>query len=238
MRWVLLLLVAANVMLFTWFQFRGDPQGESRESVQDLPAQRDGVATLELLSETDAAASAIEEPTAAEGGPEPTARQAPMCWMLGPMPEEVTAKQVLQRFENQAVPAELRDIEVITGLDYLLYMGPFASRAESLAKLKQLQGAGVDSFLITRGSLTEAISLGLYTRRSMAETARDSFGEQGYVAQIRENERSGTQQWVVIPMAATEKLDIPFWNELDMDFSGLERKQNWCAAIAPAESIE
>ncbi len=69
MRWVLLLLVAANVMLFTWFQFRGDPQGESRESVQDLPARRDGVATLELLSETDAAASALEEPTAAEAQP-------------------------------------------------------------------------------------------------------------------------------------------------------------------------
>lgn len=238
MRWALLFLVAANVMLFTWFQFNGDPEGGPDENLQGLPSRGEGIASLELLSETEAAASGIEGQATAEVSPEPAARQAPMCWMLGPMPEEVTAKQVLMRFENQAVPAELRVIEEIIGLDYLLYMGPFASRAESLAKLNELQGAGVDSFLITRGSLAEAISLGLYSRRSKAEIARDSFGEQGYAAQIRENERTGTQQWLVIPMASAEKLDIPFWNELDMDFNGLERKQNWCAAIASADSIE
>lgn len=238
MRWVLAVLVAANVLLFTWFQLRGDSEGELQERTQGMPVQRDGVASLELLSETNAASSAAAEQVIHQDEPESSAVQAPMCWMLGPMPEEVTAKQVLLRFENLSIPAELREIEVITGLDYLLYMGPFASRAESLAKLKELQGAGVDSFLITRGSLTEAISLGLYNRRSAAETALENFAKQGYALQIRENERSGSQQWLVIPIATAEKLDIPFWNELDMDFSGLERKQNWCAAIASAESIE
>jgi hypothetical protein len=239
MRWALILLVAANAVFFIWHQFKDDSQSAVPVTVQESRTHSERADRLELLFEAEPAAAVQRtEGVAPVPAAEPPARQDSLCWMHGPLLEEVTAKQVLMRFQNQGVPAELRQIKVSTGMDYLLYMGPFASREESLAKLRKLHGAGIDSFVITRGRLTEAIVLGLFDSISKAEFAGDGFEQQGYQTQVRENARTGVQLWLVMPMADADSLDMAFWDELEMDFGALERKQKWCGAIASADSIE
>lgn len=229
MKWVLGLLVAANLAYFIALQLDSGEQGALAAVAP--PDIQQGGHTLKLLSESGQAVSA-QSSTASAPATEP------LCWMLGPLAEEVSAKQVQLRFQSQEIEADLREIETTTGLDYLLYIGPFASRDEGLARLRELHGEGVDSFLITRGSLSNAISLGLFSSVAQAETALEAYKGQGYDAHIRENERTAAQQWLVVPMAAAEALDLTFWDELSRDFAGLERKQNWCNSIASADGIE
>ena len=242
MRWALILLVAANIGYFIWHQFKEVPPRITPATTQESPVHSKRVERLELLSEAEPPKAALraDDDVAPKSAAEPAARQSSLCWLLGPLPEQVTAKQVLMRFQGQGVPAELRQIELVTGLDYLLYIGPFGSRAESLAQLRKLHEAGVDSFVITRGSLSEAIALGLFASRSKAELAGDAFEheQQGYQTQVRENERTGVQLWLVVPTVVADSLDVSFWDELDMDFGELERKQKWCNAIASVDSIE
>lgn len=233
MKWFLVLLIVANIVFFAWQQSGEDPDSNAVPAVERQPGGQGN--RLELLSESNTQASRQSE---APDKAADAARAEPLCWLLGPLPEVITAKQVLMRFQKQGVSAELQEIEVTTGLDYLLYIGPFASRDEGLTRLRELHGSGVDSFLITRGTLNNAISLGLFSSVRQAEAALANFAEQGYEANIRENERTGLQQWLVVPMAEADGLDVGFWDELNIDFSGLERKQNWCKSIAPVDGIE
>jgi cell division septation protein DedD len=239
MRWALMFLLAANVGFFIWHQFKEAPP-RSLATTPESQGHRERAERLKLLSESKSAAVPRVDDVTLVAATEPPARQGSLCWLLGPLPEEVTAKQILMRFQSQGVPAELQQIKLITGLDYLLYIGPFVSRAESLAKLRKLHEAGVDSFVITRGSLTEAIALGLFASRSEAELAGDAFENEqgGYQTQVRENERTGVQLWLVVPTVVADSLNVSFWDELDMDFGELERKQKWCNTIASVDSIE
>ncbi len=235
MRWVLAFLVAANIAYWVWHLSQTDV-------VNDAPSGIDAVIdsnsdTLELLSEMDPAViakKAIKVVPPEVGRDEAQA----LCWILGPFKEEVTAKQVLLRFQALGLPVTLRNIEGITSLDYLVYIGPYVSRADALGKLRMLQELQIDSFLITRGSLNDAISLGLFPKRSQAEALAEELAEMGYEVKIREDKRSEVQQWLIVPVVAAAELSIGFWQELELDFAGIDRQQKWCDAIASADSID
>ncbi len=234
MRWVLGFLVVANIAYWVWQRSQTDAAGSVQGNI-DVVIDNNAD-EVELLSEMppELIAQKTIKLTPKAGRDEAQA----LCWMLGPFKEVVTAKQVLLRFQALDIPAMLRNIEGVTGLDYLVYIGPYVSRADALGKLRMLQELQIDSFLITRGTLKDGISLGLFPKRSQAEALAEELAEMGYQVQIREEKRSEVQQWLVIPVAAAEKLAITFWQELELDFAGLHRQQKWCDAIASADSID
>lgn len=236
MRWVLIFLLAANVGYFTWRYFQGDAVDEAALAAPAQPASaRKAGEPLHLLSELS---PAVVARPGKHGAADTQVQIEPLCWLLGPLPEIVTARQLLLRFEKEGVAARLEDIERIIGLDYLLYIGPFAGKQEGLKRLRQLHNEKIDSFLITKGPISNAISLGLFSSAKKAETAQASFIEQGFEPKIRENERTGTQKWLIVPLEHSETLPPAFWDELAQDFGGVERKQNWCSAIASVSGID
>ncbi len=235
MRWVFGFLIVANIAYLVWQSGQSrapDPAQTNPEEIIDTDAE-----SLELLSEMDPAVLAQKTRAAVTPTQGQTASQQ-LCWLLGPFREQVTAKQVATRFQVLNIPASLRTIEGITGLDYLVYSGPYVSRADALGKLRMLQELQIDSFLITRGALTDAISYGLFPKRSQAKVLQGELAEMGYQVDIRENKRTEVQQWLVVPVAVAEKVSIAFWQELESDFDGIDRQQKWCHAIASTGNID
>jgi hypothetical protein len=234
MRWVLVFLVVLNIAYWVWQRSQTNPADGAQSNIDEVVDS--GADKLELLSEMppELIAQKTIKVTAKAG---PYEEQA-LCWILGPFTEIVTAKQVLLRFQALDIPVTLRNIEGITGRDYLVYLGPYPSRADALGKLRMLQELQIDSFLITRGTLNDGISLGLFPKRSQAEILAEELVEMGYEVKIREEKRSQLKQWLVIPVAAADKLARTFWQELELDFAGLDRQQKWCDAIASAGSID
>lgn len=235
MRWVLAFLVIANIAFWVWQRSQTDVVNGEQNNIDeavDISADE-----LEMLSEMDPVvlAEKSSKVTPSASGQD---TQQTLCWILGPFMEEVTAKQVFTRFQALGMPARLRNVERITGLDYLVYNGPYVSRADALGKLRLMQELQIDSFLITRGSLNNAISLGLFPRRLQAQALADELAEMGYEVKIREDKQLEMQRWLVVPVAAAEKLPISFWQELELDFNGVDRQQKWCNAIASTGSID
>lgn len=234
MRWILGFLIVANVGYLVWQsgQKTGPDAGQS-SPVEIIEADAE---SLELLSEMDPAT--VAQNTRAASATQKQSGIKQLCWLLGPFREEVTAKQVATRFQALEINASLRSIEGTTGVDYLVFSGPYPSRADALGKLRMLQELQIDSFLITRGTLTDSISYGLFPKSAQAEALKADLAEMGYTVKVRENKRKESQQWLVVPVSAAEKAPISFWQELEFDFTGIDRQQKWCDAIASSSGID
>ena len=235
MRWVLGFLLIANIAYFIWQggKVTGSDEEKLVPPVTTIEAE---VESLELLNEMDPLNVKQRAKTAGVTQKQAAGRQ--LCWLLGPFKEEVTAKQVAGRFRAQEITPSLRSIEGIAGVDYLVYSGPYRSRADALGKLRLLQELQIDSFLITRGTLADSISYGLFPKSSQAGALKESLAEMGYEVKIRENKRREAQLWLVVPVADAEKAPIGLWQELEFDFIGIDRQQKWCDAIASSGSID
>jgi cell division protein FtsN len=235
MRWVLGFLIVANIAYLVWqrSQEHAGPDSAQSPSAQIIETDTE---SLELLSEMDRAAVA-KNTRAASAAPEQVEKRQ-LCWLLGPFKEEVTAKQVASRFQALAITANLRSIEGTTGVEYLVYSGPYASRADALGKLRMLHELQIDSFLITRGALADSISYGLFPKSSQADALKEELAELGYEVKVRENKRKEAQQWLVVPVIATEKAPPSLWQDLEFDFVGIDRQQKWCDAIASSGHID
>ncbi len=235
MRWFFGFLIVANIAYLIWqsSQERAGPDAIKSASTQIIESDAE---SLELLSEMDPAT--VAQNTRAASATPAQVEKKQLCWLLGPFKEEVTAKQVASRFQALEITASLRSIEGTIGVEYLVYSGPYASRADALGKLRMLQELQIDSFLITRGTLADSISYGLFPKRSQAETLKEDLAEMGYEVKIRENKRKEAQQWLLVPVAATEKAPLSLWQDLEFDFVGINRQQKWCDAIASSGSID
>lgn len=230
----------------------GDPSGPVNPASPGVIGG-DAAAEGDVAVEDDVAAEGDAEPEASESLPLPEPEPAivqqasgdagqeaaePLCWMLGPMPEEVTGKQVASRF--QALELELRivNVEIVTGQEYWVYLGPFASQSEALGSLKGLQAEGIDSYVHASGELKNAVSLGYFSREDSARSALEQFRGKGYQPEMTIKDQKISQLWGVIPVSLTDQLSDAFWTGLAADFVGLERKQNLCSAIASAGVLE
>jgi hypothetical protein len=236
MRWVLLFLVAVNAGYFSWQMLQGGLPGAEKSDVDAAVDSAVDQPRLRLLAEVPGAAGLNEK--AREAQRAASTANARMCWLLGPLPEEVTAKQILMRFQGQGIDARLQELEAVTSLEYLVYTGPYPSRSEALSSLRDMQSKQLDSFVITRGELTDAISLGLFTSRRQVEQAVAELAELGYAAKSRESERVELQHWLVMPVTEAQNLGASFWQELESDFNHLDRQQKRCDTIASVDGMD
>lgn len=176
---------------------------------------------------------ALVEPAA---GGAPTAE--PVCWLVGPFPEEVTGKQVISRFKALELDMAMVSSETVDRQEYWVFLGPYPSQAEAFSSLKAVQADGLDAYVHASGELKNAVGLGYFSQKSSAESALEAIRAKGHAAEMTAKDHKITQLWGVLPVAASDQLSEEFWQELLSDFRGLERKQNLCSAIASSPVME
>lgn len=175
----------------------------------------------------------VAEDRVEDGEPAPA---IPVCTLIGPLPEQVSARQLRGRLVADGISADLYRLKVPSRTDYWVYLGPMRSRREALDQLRELQQNGVDSFIISEGELANGISLGFFTRESSAQRAMQERRDQGYDASVRAVERFNEELWAVL--GAEQTLDDDVWRRLQQGMPALEQRKNFCDVIASAEKFE
>ncbi|WP_237068640.1 SPOR domain-containing protein [Microbulbifer guangxiensis] len=231
MRWIVLALVIGNLATFAWFRFFAEPAAEAQPAT--APVRQEG-ARIDLVDEVPAESLGPPQPA-----PPPVERPASkaerdgqtLCTIIGPVGEEYQGSDIVERLGALQVAAELREVEMGGQMRYWVYLSPLGSRREAFRKLRALQSEGIDSYVIPKGSLTNGISFGIFSERDRAETLASELQERGYPALTREEPRTYLERWVVLAAGGEAQLADAFWQQLQLDYPEMERRQNLCEEL-------
>jgi hypothetical protein len=232
MRWVFALLLVGNGIYFYFQQFMVQPT--ERRAVVNAAQVNLGAAVV-LLSELPAEDVAgvvslgVEEQKPVD--------ETPVCWMLGPFKEKISAKQVRGRLSALEIKFSVKEIQVPGKPDYWVHIKPQPSRKLAIRVLRDLQLKKVDSFLITEGELANGISLGLFSERLGADRLFLERKDQGLDVDLKEVSRVYTEVWLLSDQGEYGKFSDALWEKIKQGHGGIERRKNYCNAIASSDKL-
>jgi hypothetical protein len=198
MRWLVLLLLLANLLYLGWqidLQARRDIRGAA--AAQPVPDQ---AARLMLLSELARPPSlrAQEPPNPAElsspagedlvallpdiGETPPVAEDAGFsCFSYGPLPEERQAIWLADWFRARRIEVRSRISDDPGRRLFWVYLAPRDSLQSAMAVVEDLRARGVSDYrLISKGDLGNAISLGLFSSQEAVNARLQELKEKGF----------------------------------------------------------
>ncbi|CAM3731384.1 SPOR domain-containing protein [Parendozoicomonas haliclonae] len=225
MRWILALLVAANIGYFVYHGWFGPVDA-------DVKPEKEPVATsgerIQLLDEAIARGNAVRATNPQPGVTEVPVRRAQLCTQIGAFQAQETAGQVQQRLMSASIGSEIKEVKVPTAPDYWVFIPPLPSRDMALRKLRSLQASKIDSFIITEGELANGISLGLFTQRAHADKLLKQRLAAGYEAELKEVERFQSEYWIEVRREDRELLSKELWEGIHSRYGFAEKVDNLC----------
>jgi hypothetical protein len=121
---------------------------------------------------------------------------------VGPFKDEDDAKFLGIRAEALGFNSEMRSLATGGSIEHWVHIPPLLNRQQSLQLLRELQGRGVDSYIITQGELAEGISLGLFRNKKSAERLTLKMQEMDYDVVIKEVLRGEKELWLEFPQVS------------------------------------
>lgn len=227
LRWLVIGLLLCNAIYFLWERnLHVAEGGQPRETKSELGGH------LILLSESGRASGDKSDVRASEAPP------VPICHMIGPFKERISANQVKERLKAVDIVVNSYQISIPGQPDYWVHLGPMRSHKEAIDLLRELQAKNIDSFLITEGELVNGISLGFFTKEERAQAVLKQRRELGYDAKIRAVPRFSREIWEVFADEQYAKLTDDLWQKIKAGTQGLELRKNSCELIASAEKLD
>jgi hypothetical protein len=189
-------LIAANVVGYGWLWAREDAATPAAEHVDvELDPLKPG---LRLLTE-------LEPETIASRGPEPM-KEVLSCLTWGPFHDPGIVDVLRTQLDAEGVDCKVVASEVAADPDYLVFLGPADSREAARRLLEELKSQGLESNIISRGALQNAISVGVFTREQFATAHRKRIEELGYEVGLRQVPRMQTVYHVMAESPAQSVL--------------------------------
>ena len=152
------------------------------------------------------------------------------CYSVGPIAHDSEQQSVAAWLSEQGAHARLREDERRELARYWVHLSPLASLEAARTQVAALRDAGVDDMhVIRRGNMANAISLGLYRRKTHLERRIAKLEKAGVTPQVHERYRTYKSSWfdVVIPA------DSPFNDEaLAERYPGVESRSRACGSRA------
>ncbi len=158
--------------------------------------------------------------------------EKPLCTLIGPFPKLLRAEYFIERLSALDVSSSVYNVEISGDVGYWVYLPPEESRKQAYNKLRELQAKGIDSYVIPKGELENGISFGMFSQSKLAEQRLNDMKKQGYSAQLKEIARSFNEIWVLLQPGQAQMLGEKAWLEMLSDDEGIERRQNYCPAVA------
>lgn len=205
MPWIFLTLMLANVVYFGW-GFVQAGQAPARPVATKVPQEG---ARILLLSERKAApagaAGAAQSPVEAieskeATAPVPVVLGAPQCYFVGPFATSAGLMQFAERMRQGHFSVRI-DERKAAARDYWVYIPAFTNRAKAEERLQELRSKGIESFIVADGRYVNAISLGHFSRKELAQSFRDKMAAAGLVVEHREVVEERESKWVFLSPA-------------------------------------
>lgn len=256
MRFIFFSLVIVNLAVFAWgLVMRSNaPQPISQQTSPNL----DGYPKVRLLSELPAAPQPIQsdqqnssqqplrelvERDRQTDQPLPADQTAQshavpgrtLCEMVGPFESEEASASFVERLKAIDVIGVTQGLELPVGRAYWVYLGSQPGRAEALKLLAQLQAKQIDSYIIPKGEkgdMENGISLGMFSKKNLAEARFNQVKALGYSPFLEEVERTQRELWVMLKPGEGEKMSQLSWERVLEGLKLVERRENYCLDIA------
>ncbi|MDX1434428.1 MAG: hypothetical protein R3286_18445, partial [Gammaproteobacteria bacterium] len=118
------------------------------------------------------------------------------CYSVGPLEDAAVIDALGAWLESEGVPATLRLDERREVARYWVYLPPAESREEADARVEAMRAAGIDDiYVIPRGDMAFAISLGLFSQRASLDRRLESLERHGFTPAVAPRYRSVTASW-------------------------------------------
>lgn len=225
MRLVFISLVVVNVFVAIWGLFLHAP--ESADPVPGASAAQKKVEPVSLVPDV----TARPDSTPAQSSPASTSKEG-RCESVGPFDSTEQASDFSERLASIGVNSRVEQVELNVGESYWVHLPPAATLDRAAQKLRELQTQGIDSYLIRSGELENAISLGVFTMKPLAERRLKVLVEDGYDARIRVVPRTQIEIWVYIPLAEADGMGELSWQKMLEGLPQQERRQIFCLPVA------
>lgn len=211
MRWLFLGLLIINALYFVWSQQEFSNNTEVKPIVQQDGSAQGQVKLVNEVRGLQKRSSPVES------------RQVQAeIMLLGGFTDEQIAKKLQQRLLSLDIQSGMTALESEVNTEYSVYLAPFASRQESISKLKEMQERKIDGYLITQGDLTNGISLGMFAREDSAQSVAERLKEAGYEPSMRTVQRSQRLYWATIDEGSRRLIDQIFLKQLVLDFPDMK----------------
>lgn len=233
MRWIFISLVILNGCYFGWGIWQSQKEAfEASENDQFKPRHQAAgedegfTPSIVLLEEAKSVGTAYKEPTESVVQVAPSAPQvqsmsqiafsnpsdavvnkSALCTSVGPFKKIKEAQDLQIKFAENGLSALIKEIVTDSYVENWVLIPPLESRRDALSKLRELQSKGIDSYVMTSGEWSNAISLGLFRRKDSAVGMKDKMNESGYVAELHQIDREVMEYWVKL-RASTEEEKI------------------------------
>ena len=238
MRWIILLLLIMNTGYFAWGTYQ---QSQSRyvKPVVSEPEKPQGK-RLVLWSESGKnlpKSDLLPEPVERNGHSEPEIAQNDQCLVVGPFGSSAKADEMQQRLFSLGVASRERSDNEAGSYDHWVHIPPLADREAAIRLLRELQGQGIDSFVITQGELANGISLGLFSKEASANKVSSRLLQAGYETRIKRLARQPQIYWLELAAKQADKITDDMWENFANEYNGLKVLEKSCKGIASEPSI-
>lgn len=238
LRWFVLGLLLCNAIYFVWQHNQATQAAVNARTVQTPPPQGARLVLLREAKAADVAAPAHAAAIAEQLAPAAMEPAVPICHMIGPFKEKISASQVRDRLRALDITVNTYQVDIPDKPDYWVYLGPLRSHKEALDTLRDLQGKKIDSFLIADGDLVDGISLGFFTKKELAQAVLKQRRDQGYDAKLRAVPRFKQELWEVFADGEYTKFSDELWQQIKAGTEGVELSKNSCNLIASAKKLD
>ncbi|WP_051786485.1 SPOR domain-containing protein [Endozoicomonas numazuensis] len=231
MRWIFLVLLFANAGYFVWgYYHQSHKPYRTVKAISEVPVQAGK--RLMLLSEMSTAPS---RQTAAKKNQKQTPEA--QCLVVGPFESSTKADQLQQKLFSLGVSSRERSDNEVVLADYWVHISPRSNRQAAIRLLRELQGQGIDSFVITQGELANGISLGLFSKEASANEVSRRVQEAGYEPSIKKLPREPETFWLEMADSEADKLSADFWEKQADEYNDLKMLEKNCKSVASGDSI-
>ncbi len=223
-KWLLALLILANVGLWLWMT--GFRQGDG--AAVEGPRPTIQLEKLRLLTEPGVR---VQERAPDAPAAPALANAAAACYRLGPFADDAATEKAIGVLKQipLAYERQREDEPVVTG--YRVYLPPLASREVAEKKRRQLTRLGFkDHSLIQEEGLQNAISLGQFTVEANAQKHLRALAAKKVEAQIQTLTQTRTRHWLTLGPAENLAGALPRLREADWGNAGTKLEETPCPA--------
>jgi len=222
MRLVFISLIVANLSIAVWGAFfRSAPEESQSASVVSTATFKAG-ASSQVVSSQDGDESAKDEESVSEG----------LCQLVGAFEGADAAQSFVQRLASIDIKAQIKNVELPAGVSYWVHLEPEETREAAFRKLAELQSQNIESYVIGKGVLANAVSLGVFTVESIADAHFAELTKMGLEPIKTEFERKDLEVWVEISSSEARKMSELTWARMLDGLPKQERRQNFCLPVA------
>ena len=238
MRQIFLSLVGINLLILMWGLFLTGGAAENASASSGGGSSIAGQAQDSVGRNT-----AVPELNAAGVLPDPEKEKPnrvevqPLCEIVGPFPDSREASNFMERLSAIDIASSEHQLELSAGSNYWVYLAPSTTRKDARRVLKDLQSQEVDSYVVPKGEYANAISLGMFTQKNLANAVVSKVVGLGFDPNLKVIDRTQVEIWVMVSSTDAEKMSDLTWERVMKEIKNQERRENYCLDVASKENI-